>query len=231
MWDLGAAATQLAMLGLAFVLSAVVGLEREYHLKDAGLRTHVLVGVGAALFTVVSGYGFAGVQGEPPSDPARIAAQVVTGIGFIGAGVVFTRRSTVHGLTTAATIWLVAALGVACGAELPVPAIAVTLAYVVLVPLLGALGRRIPVAEHRRTVLVRYRDGAGVLRAVLSALAEAGYAVSMESSSVDGEGAARVAEVRLRLRGRLPAEDVVAELAALDGVRHVDADADRVVRE
>src|SRR5690554_4390594 len=114
------------MLGLAFVLSAAIGAEREYHNKDAGLRTHLLVGLGSALFTVVSAHGFADLLGDRPADPGRIAAQIVTGVGFLGAGVIFTRTNVVHGLTTAATIWLVAAVGMACGAELPLLAIATT---------------------------------------------------------------------------------------------------------
>src|ERR1700728_2461799 len=113
---------QIGELGLGFGLSAVVGLEREIRQKSAGLRTHTLVGVGAALFVLISKYGFTDVlvRGEVILDPSRVAAQIVTGIGFIGAGLIFVRRDSVRGLTTAASIWVTAAIGSAAGAGLPV---------------------------------------------------------------------------------------------------------------
>jgi len=95
---------------LAAFCAAVIGFERETAQKDAGFRTHILVGVGAAIFTIVSVDGF-GAEG----DPARVAAQVVTGVGFLGAGAIFKEGATVKGLTTAAGLWAVAAVGVAAG--------------------------------------------------------------------------------------------------------------------
>src|SRR5580698_5123390 len=94
---------QLSELALAFVLSALIGLEREIRQKSAGLRTHTLVGVAAALIMLVSKYGFMDVlaNGRVVLDPSRVAAQVVSGIGFIGGGVIFMRRDVVRGLTTA----------------------------------------------------------------------------------------------------------------------------------
>jgi putative Mg2+ transporter-C (MgtC) family protein len=117
--------TETTLLGLAFVLSAVIGLERHRRFKSAGLRTHTLVGVGSAVFTLVSAYGFADVPGRGAAavDPSRIAAQVVSGVGFLGAGVIFVRRGSVSGLTTAASVWLTAAVGMACGAGLPALAV------------------------------------------------------------------------------------------------------------
>ena len=122
---------QLGELTLAFVLSALVGLEREVKQKSAGLRTYTLVGVSAALFMIISKHGFDGVlrPGLVVLDPSRVAAQVVSGIGFIGGGVIFMRRDIVRGLTTAASIWLTAALGMACGAGLPVLAVATTVGH------------------------------------------------------------------------------------------------------
>jgi len=106
-------------LVLAAVLGALVGLERELHAHPAGMRTHLLVSFGSALFTVLSIYGFVGVldpsQGSPP-DPTRIAAQVVTGIGFLGAGAIIKYGTSIRGLTTAGSLWATAALGMAAGA-------------------------------------------------------------------------------------------------------------------
>jgi putative Mg2+ transporter-C (MgtC) family protein len=105
---------------LAAGLGAAIGLERELDDKAAGLRTHMLVSVGSALFTLVSAYGFHDflVNGGSVvrTDPSRIAAQIVTGVGFLGAGVIFRQGFTIRGLTTAATLWLVAAIGMAAGA-------------------------------------------------------------------------------------------------------------------
>src|ERR1700683_599230 len=109
---------QIGELGLAFVLSALIGLEREIRHKSAGLRTYTLVGFSAALIMLVSKYGFDNilVNYRVVLDPSRVAAQIVPGIGFIGGGLIFVRRDSVRGLTTAAIVWLTAAVGMACGA-------------------------------------------------------------------------------------------------------------------
>jgi putative Mg2+ transporter-C (MgtC) family protein len=124
----------LGYLVIAVVLGGAIGLERELRGKAAGLRTNILICVGAALFTRLS----ISVAVDGGGDPARIAAQIVTGVGFIGAGTILHSRGHVSGLTSAATIWLVAAIGVAVGAGALVEATGATL-LVVLV--LGALGR------------------------------------------------------------------------------------------
>jgi putative Mg2+ transporter-C (MgtC) family protein len=108
----------VARLAVATALGAVIGVERELDEKAAGLRTHMLVALGSALFTLVSAYGFSEFIGKDhvSYDPSRIAAQIVTGIGFLGAGVIFRSGFNVRGLTTAASLWLVAAIGMAAGA-------------------------------------------------------------------------------------------------------------------
>ena len=113
---------QLPPVLLALLLTALIGVEREVRAKSAGLRTHTLVGFGSAVIMVVSKYGFADLLAvdHVALDPSRIAAQVVSGIGFIGGGLIFVRQDVVRGLTTAATIWLAAAVGMAAGAGLPV---------------------------------------------------------------------------------------------------------------
>jgi putative Mg2+ transporter-C (MgtC) family protein len=103
----------IARVLLAFVLGGIVGFERERDRRPAGLRTHMLVSAGAACFTVASIYGFAD-QGTV-RDPARLAAQIVTGIGFLGAGTIFRAGGAVRGLTTASSIWITAAIGILAG--------------------------------------------------------------------------------------------------------------------
>lgn len=112
----------LGRLILAAGLGAIVGYEREHVGKPAGVRTHGMVALGAALFTVVSLYGFGGV-----GDPGRVAAQVVTGIGFLGAGAILHQRGDVRGLTTAASLWATAAIGVAVGVGMHVMSLETTI--------------------------------------------------------------------------------------------------------
>ena len=116
-------------LCVAGLCGTVIGLDREYRVKDAGFRTHFLVALGSALMMIVSQYGFAGVLGEPGVglDPSRIAAQVVSGIGFIGAGTIIFQKQIVRGLTTAAGIWATAGIGLAVGAGMYTISIAATL--------------------------------------------------------------------------------------------------------
>jgi putative Mg2+ transporter-C (MgtC) family protein len=128
---------QLAVrLTMGLVLGAVIGFERELHRQPAGFRTHSLVALGAALFTIVSAYAF---HGEPNVDPSRIAAQIVSGIGFIGAGTILQYRGSIRGLTTAASLWSVAAIGTAAGAGLVVMAIIGTLLILVVLAVLDRI--------------------------------------------------------------------------------------------
>src|ERR1700760_2413482 len=126
---------QVAELGLALVLSALIGLEREIRQKNAGLRTHTLVGVGSALFVLVSKYGFTDVlvAGRIILDPSRVAAQIVSGVGFLGAGLIFVRRDSVRGLPPPPGVCVTAAVGGAAGAGLPVLAAETTAAYLIVV--------------------------------------------------------------------------------------------------
>ena len=127
-------------LVLALALGAVIGLEREWRDRTAGLRTHMLVCLGSAAFTIISAYAFSEYYTRLPdgtrviADPARIAAQIVSGIGFLGAGAIFQSRGNVRGLTTAASLWMMAAIGMAAGAgEYAVAIISTVLIGLVLV--------------------------------------------------------------------------------------------------
>ena len=127
-------------LCVAGLCGTVIGLDREYRVKDAGFRTHFLVALGSALIMIVSQYGFADILMHTGVglDPSRIAAQVVSGIGFIGAGTIIIHRQLVRGLTTAASLWATAGIGLAAGAHMYVVAAAAT----VLTLVFGGLGRR-----------------------------------------------------------------------------------------
>src|SRR5262245_3005439 len=217
---------QVAELGLAFILSSLIGLERELRQKSAGLRTHTLVGVGAALFMLVSKYGFFDVlSNEVLLDPSRVAAQIVSGIGFIGGGLIFVRRDVVSGLTTAASIWLTAAIGMAAAGGLALLAVGATLAFFIAVPGCSALGRRLPRSRSAPSGLwLSYSDGQGVLRSVMAECTGRGFAVHHLSTHRDGRVEPGSVGVRLQVGGRGDVSALAVALADVPGVRRVEAE-------
>ncbi len=134
----------------AFGLTTLIGLERTIQGKSAGLRTQTIVGTASALIMLISKYGFADAvsAGTSVLDPSRVAAQIVSGIGFLGAGIIITRRGAVHGLTTAATIWESAAIGMAAGAGLLLLAVIVVVLHFVCALAFSAV-------EHQLTTRLR----------------------------------------------------------------------------
>ena len=201
----------LVRLALAAVLGMIVGLEREHAGHTAGVRTHLLVAVGAALFTELSYVAFPGEDGAG-ADSARVAAQIVSGIGFLGAGAILRYGRVVRGLTTAASIWAVAALGMAAGTGEYVLAVGGgAIILVALAPLRfivrSVFGGRGTAMEMR----VRFGGGAGI-GAVGAALADRG----VEIRSVRRAGDEATIEVTLPRPVR--PEEIVAICGALDDV-------------
>ena len=135
---------------LAGFLGGLIGAEREYRAKVAGMRTHLLVAIGAALMVIVSRYGFDG-QG----DPSRVAAQIVSGIGFIGAGAIMVNKHAVHGLTTAAGIWVAAGIGMAVASGLYAVSVATTVLSLTGLEVFGWIFR------ERRTAIAEDADRTG----------------------------------------------------------------------
>jgi putative Mg2+ transporter-C (MgtC) family protein len=251
MWDLffinGQGWLQLEELMLAFVLSSLVGVEREIRQKSTGLRTHTLIGVSSALFMLISKYGFTNVLSpdQVVLDPSRIAAQIVSGIGFIGGGVIFMRRDAVRGLTTAASIWFTAALGMACGAGLLALALVTTLGHFIIMlgfPLVEARLPRIRVFSTE--VHISYEDGRGLLRTILFNCTELCFSIDSvkqvdnwfsesgrEEPLAQGEGASDSVEVTplakntitmvMRLNGKQPISHLLAKLSEIDGIVEV----------
>jgi putative Mg2+ transporter-C (MgtC) family protein len=221
--------SQIGALALALVLSATIGLEREARQKSAGLRTHTLVGFAAALVMLVSKYGFTDVLRPGVTlDPSRVAAQIVSGIGFIGGGLIFVRGDAVRGLTTAAVVWLTAAVGMAAGAGLPVLALAVTFGHFLVTLCFAPLAARLH-GSMRVPIRLRvdYVDGRGVLRDLLARCTEMGFTVieldtdqHRHPDDVRAEHRG-VVTVRLLLQGRRPITDLAPDLSELDGVRAV----------
>ena len=156
----------LGRLALAAALGSIIGLEREFREREAGLRTHLLVSLGSALFTIVSAFGFHDVLTHDPQvvvrlDPSRIAAQIVSGIGFLGAGAIIRQGLSIRGLTTAATLWVVAAIGMAAGAGFYSVAIITTVvALIALWPLRYIAYRMIDrVKPEEDRIVVEMREG------------------------------------------------------------------------
>lgn len=208
----------LARLALAAALGGAIGLERELRDHEAGLRTHMLVSLGAALFTLVSAYAWTGWTFSAASgvtlDPTRIAAQIVTGIGFLGAGAIIVRGISVKGLTTAASVWVVAAVGMATGAGFYVQAIGATvIALVSLYPLRLWTRRVLHEARGERTRL-RVEVSQGARARVLE-----------ETERICGRPLHVELEngwVMLEVRTRGEASRLVAAVAELDGVSRVE---------
>lgn len=195
----------VARLALAVVLCGLVGLEREARDQPAGLRTHILVGLGSALFTLVSAYAFGEFRRAQPGpggtvvsyyDPTRIAAQIVAGIGFLGAGAIIRQGISVRGLTTAAALWISAAVGMAAGAGYYLGAVATTLLALVALVGLRGLRERFAAAVRRDFVLLEVvLASAATLHPLLALLAEQGIEVEGLRSRREDEVSAYVLEL------------------------------------
>lgn len=215
----------------ATFLGALIGLERQFHQKNAGVRTHALVGLGAALFTVVGMHPWLLAHTPSSGDAMRVAAQVVSGIGFLGAGVIFVNRDAVKGLTTAAAIWVSAAIGMACGADM-VPLAAVT-AALYLVVLLGVspLVAHLPGRDRHLVVRLTYLDHAGTLRHILTTATQMGFESSVISTRPVVGSNPPLVEVTVRFNGGLPLQDLVAEVSEVEGVRSAEVSEDSRIPE
>jgi putative Mg2+ transporter-C (MgtC) family protein len=211
--DLGADLVYAARLLVAAALGALVGLEREIHDHPAGMRTHLLVSLGSGGFTVLSIAAFPAAG----ADPARIAAQIVSGIGFLGAGAILKEGVTIRGLTTAASLWAVAAVGMAAGAGAWIIAITITaIAIVSLWPLRLVADRVIGRDPH----VVRMRliiDDPDALAGVLSAITSNGGNVAHLATTVR-KGERLVADIDVRARDLSSGTAITAAVARAEGV-------------
>ena len=211
----------LLRLGLAALLTGAIGAERELRERSAGLRTYMLVGVGSALFTLVSAYAWSDfVQtGEARIDPTRIAAQIVTGVGFLGAGAILRQGLSVRGLTTAAGLWAAAAIGMAAAAGFWVAAVATTaIVMVALAPLRAARGA--PRALRRDGTLEVHLTRDGTIGPVIDLLGALGVTVQSIEFEPTGEGRWVRVEVELPSKGEAAGLlGQVAELPAVEGAK------------
>lgn len=211
----------LLRLSVATATGAAVGWERERQGRLAGMRTHALVAAGACLFTLIGAYGFPELTRGPNVDPMRVAAQVVSGIGFIGGGAIIRDRGAIRGVTTAAALWASAALGMAAGAGL------LAAAGIGLLTILFALVGLRAVREHllrplthdHQTISISYRRGHGTLGPLIEAVESGGG--RLQNLSIDDDEDLRHVALDVRtpdgdgLRKRIGA---FAELPEVDAV-------------
>lgn len=213
---------QVGELLLAFGLSSLVGLERQLRSKSAGLRTQTIVGTASALLLLISKYGFSDVlvPGHVVLDPSRIAAQIVSGVGFLGAGLILTRRGAIRGLTTAAAVWETAAIGMAAGAGLWLLALVVTALHFVIVlgytALIHALGRA---SESSVLLDVAYARSQGLLPRIITRITESGWSVRrlQEHDTTQHDRTT----VQLELVGPADFTPLLARIADIDGVHSI----------
>ena len=199
---------------VALILGAVVGLERERQERAAGLRTVTMVSLGSCLFTIVGAYGF------PNTDPSRVAAQIVTGIGFLGAGTIFLRKDLVRGLTTAATIWALAAIGMAAGTAQYFIACFTTLLILSVLMVLKPIERRFFKRPNEALVSLILPRGEGEIERVRTALRTIGaFPMSLRIHELNET------EDRLEIDVGLPAErttsELLRQLRSIEGAKQI----------
>lgn len=214
-------------LALAAVLGGVIGWERERRNKQAGFKTHLLVSVGSALIMLTSIYGFTDLIDHPNArfDPARLAAQVVSGIGFLGAGAILRHSNMiVSGLTTAATLWVVAAIGLSVGAGFYFPAVATTCLVLISVVVLRGFEARFVTTKKVKELKITVEDIQGTLQEISDQLDKERMEIrKVVFSEKQGEEGKRYTVVKFRIR--VPAKkdmlEVADRLLKINGVEEV----------
>ena len=216
----------LGRLVLAALLGGVVGLEREIHGRPAGIRTYLILSLGTALLMVLSEYLLVAYHSKYPGlglqgDPGRIAGQAITGIGFLGAGVIIRYKDTIRGLTTAACVWLVCSVGLAVGAGFYVMGVAVTL--MTLLALIGVkAGERRMRKDWFEDLEVVSTDLPGQITLMKSLIAQHGFEVIASGLRRDAEKKELKATFQVRVRAVQPQREILQDLIELEGVKEVN---------
>lgn len=208
-------------LVIACVLGGIIGYERESTHRPAGFRTHILVCVGSALVMVTSEFIFKQYRGLANVDPARLGAQVISGIGFLGAGTIIREGFNVSGLTTAASLWAVSCVGIAVGIGFYGGAVVATMLIFMTLILLKKLERTFKKKNHYRTVYVQASNGHNQLGAIADLLGSRGIVIrNIEFSSVDKDNCT-VIKLLVRQREAGIKVDIIQGLYGLEGVQKV----------
>ncbi|MFH5181735.1 MgtC/SapB family protein [Paenibacillus sp. TAB 01] len=210
LWHIARGDVLLRLL-LAVVLGGMVGIEREWHHHAAGFRTHILVCLGSAIIMLLSMYGFSDFANEPNTrmDPARLAAQVISGIGFLGAGAILRNGSVISGLTTAASVWVVAAIGLCVGAGFWYAALVATGLALISLLLLNKWEKQWMRHRRHHELTIMTQDYPGVLGKIASAFGDQGIAIDhvrmvSEEPAVPEEDGLPVMKLSLSLKVNSP---------------------------
>ena len=206
---------------IAGMLGGVIGLEREYRAKEAGFRTHFLVSLGSALFMILSHSGFDLTLQHTPNvslDPSRIASQVVTGIGFIGAGIIIFQKHVVHGLTTAAGLWVTSAIGLTCGSGMYVLAVSATVMVLICLEALHLILRKIGTRNILLTLSAPTRHDIKLVLQDMKAKSIKIVSYEMQEKAI-GEGKSlMVATIELKLKKQVYENCLLQFMEEYDGV-------------
>ncbi|MEJ8303197.1 MgtC/SapB family protein [Saccharibacillus sacchari] len=224
MIDLPLEFEHLLRILIAGMCGAMIGYERKSRRKEAGTRTHFIVAVGAALIMVISKYGFMDLEGRTgvQIDPTKVASEIVSGVGFLGAGMIFMRKYTINGLTTAAGMWATAGVGMAMGAGLYILGIAATLLiYMTHIIMHGNFKGRLVASTHRLLVTVRQEKGAA--EQFKSLLEERGMTVvDFKAGGKDEEKKQLTLDLVVRLPKGKTAEELMPLLEEHDRIRGIE---------
>lgn len=208
---------EIARLSVAAILGGIVGLERQQRHKSAGLRTHILVSLGSCLIMLISYKLYAGVQGLTNADPARLAAQVVSGIGFLGAGTIMKEGLTIKGLTTAASLWVVAGVGLAVGAGYYVGAVTTTVLSVLALTYLPRFERLYGCGPSQVAIVVRSVDKPGQIGRIGSYLGTKNVAICDIKIDDIGKNEIHISVI-LDVTDRRIIPDIVEGMRGIEGV-------------
>jgi putative Mg2+ transporter-C (MgtC) family protein len=204
---------------LAAILSGIVGFEREFHGRSAGFRTHILLCVGSTLIMITSVHIFDVYSGRTPIDPARLAAGVVTGIGFLGAGTIMRYRASVRGLTTAASLWVVTGIGLAVGSGLYFGSLVTTALAVITLMFFGRLEHAMIRKDWYKTIIIELKDGMERLKIVRKMLAEYGAEITDFEIERSEDGAHMVLMIGVKLSTSHNEAALIQDIGRLEGIK------------
>lgn len=205
---------------LAGILSGAIGFEREFHGRAAGFRTHILLCVGSTLVMLTSMHIFDVYYGKVPVDPARIAAGVITGIGFLGAGTIMHSRSSIRGLTTAASLWVVAGIGLAVGSGLYFASILTTFLTIIALMFFGKLERSMIRKDWYRTLVIEGKEDLNQLKCIREVLDQHNIDITDYMIDRSQDGANMIFKVGLKLYDIRLANQLIEDIGRLSGVNH-----------
>lgn len=215
--------TTVARLVLSVLLGGIIGFERQHRGKTAGLRTHILVCLGACLVAILSINLYSSVQGLTNADPARLAAQVVSGIGFLGAGAIMKEGPTIRGLTTAASLWVVASVGLAVGVGSLVGAVATTSLVVLALEVLPRIDRLYyNSGPSIASLVIRSYDKPGQIGRIGSVLGNLGVSIEQIHIEDADEPGIIFIPLTIKLPDKYHLDLIESELLAIEGVRGIE---------